>query len=323
MLRFLKWTSGVLLVLIIASVALIGTLRMGWWNPSLKSVESRQATAPSTYVKVGDTTLHVRDEGDGPVVIMLHSSMSNLRIYDEWANVLKSDYRVIRFDWPPYGLSEDPKPSRGMPGVVELLEQFVEQQGINQFSLVGSSSGSTISVLYAAAHPERVNALALSTLPLSAPPTSDPPFMVTAVQYIHQNWVPNYLPKIYYQSFLSWLYGVPSRLKPETVQWYYETNNIPGKFALVKQYYEANLSAVWAKGAGNDAAGVKAPVLLQWGDRDAVLPKTLVSGAVADFANTDVTVIHYPDVGHYPMLELPEKTAKDLKAFLDTFHQAE
>ncbi|MBU2878990.1 alpha/beta fold hydrolase [Aliiglaciecola lipolytica] len=323
--RILKWVSGTLLVVFLVFIGVLVSMRAGMWNPAFEDVKQKHAIAPSKFVKVGDTTLHVRDEGEGPVIIMLHSSMTNLRIYDDWANRLKTDYRVIRIDWPPYGLTTDPKPSIGMPGVVALLEKFVEQEGLDKFTLVGSSSGSTISVLYAASHPEQVRALALSTLPLSAPPTSEPPFIVTMVQYFHQNWVPNYLPRFYYESSLGWLYGVSSRLKPETVTWYYETNNTPGKFAQVKQYYQANVKAVWSKadGAGKEAAQVTAPILLQWGDIDPVLPIDLVPGAVAEFENTDVKVIHYPDVGHYPMLELPDETGKDLKDFIDQIHAQE
>ena len=323
--RILKWVSGILIVVFLICAGLIASMRAGWWNPTYDYVQQKHAIAPSKFVKVGDTTLHVRDEGEGPVIIMLHSSMTNLRIYDDWANLLKTDYRVIRIDWPPYGLSNDPKPSIGMPGIVALLEKFVEQEELEKFTLVGSSSGSTISVLYAASHPEQVRALALSTLPLSAPPTTKRPIIASVSRYIHQNWVPNYLPRFYYQSSLSWLYGVPSRLKPETVTWYYETNNIPGKFAQVNQYYQANVKAIWSKtkGAGKEAAQVTAPILLQWGDVDPVLPINLVPGAVAEFESTEVKVIHYPDIGHYPMLELPEETGKDLKAYIDQIHAQE
>lgn len=319
--RPLKWLGAIILVLVVGSVGLILTVRAGWWNPSYEEIVARHATPPSKFVQVGDVRLHVRDEGQGPVVLMLHSSMSNLRIYDAWADQLKTNYRVIRFDWPPYGLSIDPKPSRGMPGIVDLLERFVEQEKLGTFTLVGSSSGSTISVLYAAKHPERVRALALSTLPLDAPPPYTPPFFIRAAQYVHQNWTPDYLPRFYYQQSLSGLYGVPSRLKPETVTWYYETNNIAGKFAKMRQYYEANTKAVWSKGAGSEAAQIRVPILLQWGDRDYVLPRYRAGDAVKQFTNAPVTLIHYPDVGHYPMIELPDETGRDLKAFLDRIHQ--
>ncbi len=312
-----RYVGFAILAFVLVIAIVLGTMRLGWWNPSYEEVKAKHATPPSQFVDVGDVSLHMRDEGEGPTIIMMHSSMSNLRIWDDWADILKEDYRVVRFDWPPYGLSLDPEPSIGMEGVVGLLEEFVEQQELDDFVLVGSSSGATVSVLYTAANPDKVRGLALSILPLQAPPET--PFSQTtwALIWLHQNVIPNYNSREYYRRTLSELYGVPERLDDETIDWYYETNNIPGGFERVFEYYSANRESVWARGAGDDAASITAPILLQWGDADPVLPVEMAAGAVADFSGTEVEVIHYPDVGHYPMLELPEETGRDLKAYID------
>ena len=315
--RVIKWLGILLSALLLALAAALFTMRLGWWNPNYATVRSRQATPPSTFVTVGAVQLHVRDEGQGPILILLHSSMTNLREWDVWANRLKQRFRVIRLDWPPYGLTLDPAPSRGMLGVIELLDQFVEQQKLSHFTLIGSSSGATIAVLYAARHAEKIDALALSTLPLASPPPTRFGALQSAMQWIHNHVTPNYYPRFYYRLTLAELYGVPARLQQETVDWYYETNNLPGGFARVDEYYRANLQAVWSKGAGSEAAVIKAPVLLQWGDRDPVLPAALADTAKAQFHNARVRLIHYPDVSHYPMLELPEQTGRDLEIFLD------
>jgi pimeloyl-ACP methyl ester carboxylesterase len=312
-----RWIGIAVLVVVLALGVFLGSMRLGLWNPSYAAVKAAQAGPPSKFLQVGDVSLHYRDEGKGPVVLMLHSSMTNLGIWDGWADQLKDKYRVIRIDWPPYGLSLDPKPSTGSRGVAELVEKFVDQMKLNDITLVGSSSGATLAVLYAANHPERVRALALSALPLAAPPPTDVSTWTNVMVWTHETLVPNYYPRFFYQTSLEQLYGTPSRLKPETVDWYYQTNNIPGGFARVRAYYQANLKKLWKKGAGDDAGKVAKPILLQWGDRDRVLPKYLADTAVKQFAAAKVEVIHYPDVGHYPMLELPEQTGRDLRSFLD------
>lgn len=318
--RVLKATGAVLGIIVLVAALVLGTMRAGWWNPSYAEVAARQATPPSQFVTIGTARIHLRDEGQGPVVVMLHSSMTNLREWDDWANLLKTRYRVIRFDWPPYGLSTDSAPSTGMPGVVTMMDRLLAARGVDRFSIVSTSSGATISVLYAALHPEKVEALALSTLPLKAPPPTKLSPLVMSTVWLHENVVPNYYPRWYYRRSLAELYGRPGNLKDATVDWYYETNNIPGGFARVRQYYQANLKAVWAKGAEKQAATVRVPVLLQWGDRDPVLPIERASEAVRQFANAPVTLIHYPDAGHYPMLEIPGQTGRDLLAFLDKVH---
>lgn len=319
----LKYTAAALAGVIVIAAGIIGTQRLGWWNPSYQSVREKHATPPSRFVQVGDVNLHVRDEGEGPVILMMHSSMSNLRIYDGWADQLKENYRVIRIDWPPYGLSTDPEPSTGMGGVVELLEAFVAQEGLEEFSIVGSSSGSTISVLYTARNPEKVRSLALSVLPLSAPPPTEMPFTVWALDWVHRNLTPNYNSRYFYKNSLSFLYGNPDDLTDETIDWYYETNNLPGGFERVGEYYAANVANIWGRGAGDEAAQVQVPILLQWCDADPVIPADRADAAVADFANADVTLIRYPELGHYPMLEAPEETGADLKSFFDRVYAAQ
>ena len=312
-----RWIGSIVGIALVAFAAILGTMRLGWWNPSYEEVKAEQAGPPSQFMKIGDVDIHYRDEGSGPTVLMLHSSMTNLRIWDGWADQLKDRYRVVRLDWPPYGLSVDPHPSTGSRGVAQLLEKFIDAKHLDDITLVGSSSGATLAVLYAANHPEKVRALALSALPLAAPPPTKVRPLVDAMVWIHNNLVPNYYPPYFYRNSLRELYGTPSRLKPETVDWYYKTNNIGGGFARVREYYQANLKSLWKKGAGEEAGRIRVPILLQWGDRDIVLPKYLADKAVKDFANAKVELIHYPDVGHYPMIELPEETGRDLKAFLD------
>lgn len=323
--RAVRLVGKVLIIVVIGFALVLGTMRAGWWNPSYDSVKAKQATPPSQFVKVGTATIHLRDEGPqsgAPVVVMLHSSMTNLREWDAWADMLKTRYRVIRFDWPPYGLSTDSAPSTGMPGVVTLMDKLLAAKGVDRFTIVSTSSGATISVLYTALHPEKVEALALSTLPLKAPPPTRLSPLVMGMTWLHENVVPNYYPRWYYRNSLSELYGRKANLKDETVDWYYETNNIPGGFARVRQYYKANLKAVWAKGAGEQAAKVRVPILLQWGERDPVIPNDRADEAVKQFANAPVTLIRYPDAGHYPMLEMPQETGKDLLAFLDKVYAA-
>lgn len=304
-------------VIVFAILALyILSIGMGLWNPSYEEVQAKYADAPSEFVEVGDVRLHVRDEGQGPVVLMLHSSQTNLRIWDQWAENLKNQYRVIRIDWPPYGLSIDPKPSQGSKALVKLLHQFIEEKSLDDLVFVSSSSGATLSVLYTAEYPEKVRALALSALPLAAPPPSKTSHWLGAMNWVHQNVVSNYLPRYYYSSYLDFLYGDPSRVTPEAIDLFWYTNNLPGGFDRVSTYYKANLGSLWSKGAGNEASAITVPVLLQWGDKDPVLPKEIAAEAAAEFKNAKVELIHYADVGHYPMLELPNETAEDLKLYL-------
>jgi pimeloyl-ACP methyl ester carboxylesterase len=313
---------GLLGLTCLVLVAAVLMARWGLWAPSYASVKARYAGPPSQFIQVGGVSLHVRDEGQGPVLILMHSSMTNLREWDAWADRLKSHYRVIRLDWPPYGLSVDPAGPYSMANAEATLERFADQMRLARFTLIGSSSGALICVLYAARHPERVDALALSTLPLAAPPPSKVDPRVTALLWMHKTFFPAYFPKIYYTLFLRGLFADPAKVTPALVDWYWATNTIPGAQARVAAYLKADIKTIWKK-TGHDAAEkVTAPVLLQWGDADPVLPAALGEAAKAHLRNAPVTLIHYRDAGHYPMLEIPEKTEADLERFLARVYPA-
>jgi pimeloyl-ACP methyl ester carboxylesterase len=68
---------------------------------------------------------------------------------------------------------------------------------------------------------------------------------------------------------------------------------------------------------------ITAPTLLQWGDGGVVLPPYAAQGSVDALPNAAVTLLRYPESGHMPMLEEPEKTAKDLVAFLNGVYDAD
>ncbi len=316
------WFAGMAIggVALVAVVA-VAAIRLGALTPSREEVEARFATPPSQFIEVDGARLHVRDEGQGPAILMIHSSQSNLRQYDGWAEGLKGRYRVIRMDFPPYGLSTDSTGVYSMARAVDLVGKLLDAKGVGQVTLVGSSSGATISTIFAATHPQRVKALALSSLPLNSPPLST----LTgnrAWQWIHKNLTPNWYPRAYWRSFLHGLYADDSKITDQVVDHFTYTNNMPDGYARVQTYLTTNGRDVWAKGAASYAAQVTAPVLLQWGDKSQILPAAAGDATAAAFTKTKVTLIHYDNFGHYPFLEVPQETLPDLKAFLDTVYAA-
>lgn len=308
----------VLAALALLVVAAFAAIRLGALNPTQDHLLRTYAGPPSTFITVDGARLHIRDEGKGPPVLMLHSSMNNLRQWDAWADGLKSDYRVIRIDWPPYGLSTDTKP-HSMKRSVELVGKLQDQLGLETVTLVGSSSGATMSTIYASENPTRVRALALSSLPLNSPPAS----ALTGDrrwQWIHNNLTPNWYPKVYWRSFLHGLYADDAKIDDKVVTYLADTNNTPGGYARVGQYLTTNGRDLWQKGAASYAAEVTSPVLLQWGDKSQILPAAAGDATKAAFKKADVTLIHYDSFGHYPMLEVPQETLPALKAFIDRVH---
>lgn len=62
-------------------------------------------------------------------------------------------------------------------------------------------------------------------------------------------------------------------------------------------------------------AAIKAPVMIMWGEEDNLIPV----GSARWFADAlpGAKLVVYPKVGHIPMEEVPERSAADVKGWLD------
>ncbi len=110
--------------------------------------------------RVGRMTLAHDVAGDGPAVVLLHSSVCDRRMWDEQRDALAGGgYRVVRPDFRGFGdtPAEAVRAYRDADDVVALLDTL----GIGRAALVGASFGGAVAVEIAARHPDRVSALAL------------------------------------------------------------------------------------------------------------------------------------------------------------------
>ena len=157
------------LLLLVAS-GIVLSMRLGAWNTEREEVAAKWARAPSQFISVDDVPIHYRDEGEGPVVVLLHGSILNLHEWDAVADRLKGRFRVIRFDWAPYGLSgPDPKGVYTTARAAELMNGLLQQLGIEKFALVSTSNGANVALEYNRQYPGNATVMAFSVLPLERP----------------------------------------------------------------------------------------------------------------------------------------------------------
>ena len=111
--------------------------------------------------------LHHLDEGSGPVVVLLHAGVADLRMWDHQAAALAADHRVVRCDL--HGFGQTPltpgEPYSDAEDVVRLLDEL----GVGEFALVGASQGGDVALQVASAVPERVTRLVLLCAALMLP----------------------------------------------------------------------------------------------------------------------------------------------------------
>ena len=119
----------------------------------------KQVCGPRRMPRVTPMTLSHDVAGDGPTVVLLHSTAGDRRMWDPQVPVLAgAGYRVMRCDFRGFG--DTPVPDRSTSDADDVVE-LMDTLGVEQVALVGASGGGRVALEIAAGRPERVTALAL------------------------------------------------------------------------------------------------------------------------------------------------------------------
>ena len=108
-------------------------------------------------------TLHHRDEGSGPAVVLLHAGVADLRMWDGPAAELSGDHRVVRCDLRGFGST--PLGAGASYSDAEDVLALLDELAVDRFALVGASYGGYVAQQVASAVPERVERLVLLAAP--------------------------------------------------------------------------------------------------------------------------------------------------------------
>lgn len=276
------------------------------------ALEVRYARAPSSFLDVAGIRLHLRDTGprDAPVLVMLHGFGSSLGTWDDWADQLSADHRVIRFDLPGFGLTgADPSGEYTDARTIAVLLALLDRLGVQRATLIGNSMGGRIVWAFAASHPDRVVKLVLVSPDGFASPgieydkRQDMPLMVRVLPYT--------LPLFMLRANLEAAYADPSKMTEASLLRTRDMMLAPG----VRQAVIARMEQTVLRDPRPLLARITAPTLLLWGDKDAMIPISNAQDYVAAMPNARLVTL--PGIGHLPQEEAPAESLVKLRAFLD------
>ncbi len=281
---------------------------------TLEALRAKYGDPKGRIATIGGVEVYYKDEGTGPAILLVHGSVSSLKTYDALAANLSKHYRVVRFDIPPQGLS-GPVSNEALAALkpTDIPEKLLAKLGIVKVTVVGVSSGGTMAVQLAAKRPDLVERLIISNAPADQvrpdARTLTPALRAAIADYK----VRGYQSQAYWDAFLDFYAGNPARYDAAYHRQIYDMNrraprpNMIGLVAVV----EDHASAVAAM------AAVKAPVLLIWGGADPLLPYAAMDALAGYLRNAQVSEIRLPDVGHYPPVEVPDRYARLVTAYIE------
>jgi pimeloyl-ACP methyl ester carboxylesterase len=302
----LIWGLSILLVLLVAAAAFLYTP-----DRPRAALEALYLRSPGDLVTIGGTLLHLRDEGprDAPAVVLLHGIGSSLHTFDGWAESLASSHRVIRFDLPGAGLSgQDPEGLYTDDRSIRLLMALLDELGLDRATLAGNSIGGRLAWRFAAAHPDRVARLILIAPDGYASPGFDYGIAPRVPAMLHLMRL--FLPKWALRPNIAAAYADPDRLSEPVMERYHALLLAPGnRKAMLMRMRQTVLVE-----PGPLLREIKVPVLLLWGEKDAMIPVANAQDYLAELPDARLVVL--PGLGHVPQEEAPAESLAPVLDFL-------
>ncbi|MCE9671607.1 alpha/beta hydrolase [Myxococcus stipitatus] len=300
---------------LLTGLGLVGTIAFALGfrkDRPAREVEARRAPAPpSRFIDVNGVRTHYRDQGQGPVIVLLHGSNASLHTWNGWVEALSPHYRVITADVPGQGATgPDPMHRYRFEDEVAWLDAFVRQLGLERFTLGGNSMGGGISWRYTLLHPEKVERLILVSA-YGLPRDEHLPIYLRfyAVPGLRRvvRW---YAPRFMVRRAVEATYGDPRRVTQAKVDLYEDI--------LLR---EGNREATWRRFAAHEdddmeqrLGEIQVPTLILWGSDDTwILPKYAEK---FHSAIPDTRLVIFDGLGHVLMEEDPAKTVAVVQEFL-------
>ncbi len=130
-------------------------------TPATPPSSVQDAAVADKYTTVFGAKIHYLEAGSGPVVILLHGLGGSTANWAPTIAPLAQKYRVIVPDQIGFGKSDKPMLNYRVATLVDFLDGFYKQVGVQKASLVGNSLGGFTAAAFAIAHPEKVDKLVL------------------------------------------------------------------------------------------------------------------------------------------------------------------
>ncbi len=285
-------------------------LRESIFDLSISVVRKAQAaTTKSIELESGTIKyLDVTPKNAKATIVMLHGLGADK---DTWLKLIKSwnnEYRIIAPDLPGHGESfKDLKTGYGLHNQALIISAFLRHLNIENYHILGHSMGGAIAAKVAQTEPLNINSLILIS-PYGIPTKA------SVVELLEKQLGYNPMLEIKGKKGYQEMMNLAMVKKP----------HIPG-FALNVLAEKAQQNSMLYKSILNDCktesditaalSTQAAPIMVIWGEDDAVLNVAAVDELKKCLANFELLIMK--QTGHVPAVENPEETATQIANFIN------
>jgi pimeloyl-ACP methyl ester carboxylesterase len=298
--------------LLAISAFLIIVISIYWKNDiDIIELKNKYAYPTSSFIFIEGINVHFRDVGKGDAILLIHGTGASLHTWEKWINILSTDYRVISFDLPGFGLTgPDPNHNYQISRYTAILDSLMVKLKVDSFHIAGNSLGGLVAWHYTTQFPQKILTLNLIDAAGLPQPGKKPPFIFQLAKLpVLSTLLQKVTPKSIIEKSMLDVYKNDQLVTEKLIDRYFELSLREGnRTAFVKRMSQLNEKLVVG-----DLENITVPVLIQWGKDDRWIP--LANAFEFQKLIPKAELIIY-DSGHVPMEENPMETVKDYMIFL-------
>jgi pimeloyl-ACP methyl ester carboxylesterase len=257
---------------------------------SITSFAQAAAPAADKTATVYGAKIHYLEAGSGPAVILLHGLGADTSSWAPTVAPLAAKFHVIVPDQIGFGRSDKPLLNYRVATLVDFLDAFMKQVGVERASLVGNSLGGFTAAAYALAHPEKVERLVLVDAAGFSVPKDFDPRTLSALNASTREQAKTILSLVFYDK----------QYQSDAAADLMLTRRVMAGDGYTVQRFIESIAR------GEDVldgrlGGLKQPTLLVWGREDKLTPMWMAERFKKEISGSELVV--FEKCGHVPQLE--------------------
>lgn len=297
----------------------------------------RDYAAAQKYIDVNGLRMSYVEKGAGDeTVLFIHGLGASVHTWKYNLDEFASRYHVVAVDLPGHGNSEMPDIPYSVNLHADFIYKFMQKKNIGKAIVVGHSVGGQAAVILALNHPEMVKKLVL-VAPSGADVYMTGTFKwLTERQFVRRGAMVGLGPatggkKRYDKIMWNWLerdgkHGYETALVYDahsrpTEEWLQEELDYFYDFFVCPQFpdfwraYLKTAASVPRQFVREKLHNLKVPALIIWGEEDGIIP--LESVILFNKLIPVSMLAIFPETGHMPMVENPERFNKVVLEFIE------
>ncbi len=251
--------------------------------------------------------VHYETYGQGKPVVLLHGWLGSWGLWQRTMEVLGKNYRTYALDFWGFGDSGKKRDTYAVSDFVSLVEQFMQQLGIESAPLVGHSMGGTVSLSVAIRYPQRTQKVVVVGSPIVG----------TSLNILLQLAGNRLIAFPVYNLPVLLRLGVrafsPFIVNKDPLGWFRMQERDLSKTTL--ESFFASIGSLRRTDLRPQLSAVRVPTLGIYGAGDTIVHPRQYEPLKAGVPHARIEVMR--GSRHFPMIDEPEKFIGTLKDFLD------